>query len=74
MVSENLGNIIFVKEFELYVREIGYSVELCKPYDPQTKGRVEQVIRFIKELILEGREYCEIDSLNSACLEWVRRK
>lgn len=34
VVSENLGNIIFVKEFEQYVREIGYSVVLCKPYDP----------------------------------------
>lgn len=31
VVSENLGSIIFVKEFEQYVREFGYSVVLCKP-------------------------------------------
>lgn len=71
VVSENLGNIIFVKEFEQYVREIGYSVVLCKPYDPQTKGRVEQAVRFVKQQFLEGREYCGIDCLNSACLEWL---
>lgn len=71
VVSENLGNIIFVKEFEAYVREIGYSVVLCKPYDPQTKGRVEQAVRFVKEQFLEGREYFGIDCLNSACLEWL---
>lgn len=71
VVSENLGNIIFVKEFEHYVREVGYSVVLCKAYDPQTKGRVEQAVRFVKEQFLEGREYCGIDCLNSACLEWL---
>lgn len=49
VVSENLGNIIFVKEFKQYVKEIGYSVVLCKPYDPQTKGSVEQAVRFVKE-------------------------
>lgn len=74
VVSENIANIIFVKEFELYVREVGYNVVLCKPHNSQIKGRVEQDIRFIKEQFLEGREYCEIDSLNSACLEWARRK
>lgn len=53
------------------MREIGYSVVLCKPFDPQTKGRVEQAVRFVKEQFLEGREYCGIDCLNSACLEWL---
>lgn len=52
VVSENIANIIFVKEFELYVREVGYNVVLCKPHNPQIKGRVEQDIRFVKEQFL----------------------
>jgi transposase len=71
VVSENLGNIIFVKEFEEYVRQAGYSVVLCKPRDPQTKGRVEQLVGYVKQAFFEGRECCGIDQLNSAALEWL---
>lgn len=35
VVSENLGNIIFVPAFEEYVKRIGYNVSLCRPRDPQ---------------------------------------
>lgn len=71
VVSENLGNIVFVKAFEEYVKQIGFSVVLCKPREPQSKGRVEQAVRFVKENFLAGRTYCGIDSLNSTCLEWL---
>lgn len=71
VVSENLGNIIFVPEFEEYVKRIGYSVVLCRPRDPQTKGRVEAFVKHVKVQFLEGRTYTGIDSLNSAALEWL---
>lgn len=71
VVSENLGNIIFVPEFEDYVKRTGYSVVLCRPRDPQTKGRVEVFVRHVKEVFLTGRIYTGIDSLNSAALEWL---
>ena len=74
MVSENLGNIIFVPAFEKYVKRIGYSVSLCRPRDPQSKGKVEEVIGYVKQSFLEGRVYTGIDSLNSAALAWLDRE
>lgn len=71
VVSENLGNIVFVKTFEEYVKQTGFIVVLCKPREPQSKGRVEQSVNFIKENFLAGRTYCGVDCLNSACLEWL---
>lgn len=71
VISENMGDIIFVKEFEDYVRDTGFSIYLCKRYDPQTKGRVEKVVDTVKHGFLDGRIYCGIDNLNSACLEWL---
>jgi transposase len=44
VVSENLGNIIFVPAFEEYVKRIGYSVSLCRPRDPQSKGYVKTFV------------------------------
>ena len=73
VVSENLGNIIFVKEFEEYIKKTGFSVVLCRPRDPQSKGKVEEVIGYIKAAFLEGRTYAGIDSLNSAFLAWLDR-
>ena len=64
VVSENVGDIIFVKEFEDYIKETGFSIYLCRGYDPQTKGRVEKAVDSIKHDFLDGRIYCGIDKLN----------
>ncbi len=64
VVNENLGNIIFVPAFEEYVKHIGYSVSLCRPRDPQSKGKVEKVVGYVKQSFLEGRVYTGIDTLN----------
>ena len=38
----------FVKEFEDYIKETGFSIYLCKGYDPQTKGReVTRIEEFV---------------------------
>ena len=71
VVSENLGNIILVEQFEEFVKEVGYSVILCRPRDPQTKGKVESFVRYVKENFLAGTVYTGIDSLNSAALHWL---
>ncbi|MFI3165538.1 MAG: DDE-type integrase/transposase/recombinase [Bacillota bacterium] len=70
-VSENLGDIVFVKEFEDYVKRIGFSIYLCKGSDPSSKGRVEALVGHTKHHFLDGRIYCGIDVLNSQCLEWL---
>ena len=71
VVDENFGNIVLVPKFEEYVRKIGFSVHLCRPRDPQSKGKVETFVRYIKESFLQGRIYKGIDVLNSDALRWL---
>ena len=71
MVSENFGNILLVPKFENFVRSTGFSVRLCRPHDPQSKGKVETFVRYVKESFLQGRIFAGIDSLNSAALRWL---
>lgn len=73
VVSENCGEIIFTKDFEEYRNAVGFEIMLCRKQDPDTKGKVENVIRYVKMNFLDGREYGGIDSLNSACLGWLDR-
>ena len=73
IVSENAGSIVYVKEFEKYKKEVGFNVYLCKGYDPDSKGKIENVVKFVKTSFLDSRTYCGIDSLNIECLRWLDR-
>ena len=66
VVDENFGNIVLVPKFEEYVKKVGFSVHLCRPRDPQSKGKVETFVRYIKESFLQGRVYKGIDVLVEA--------
>lgn len=48
VVSENLGEVIFVKEFEEFIKNTGFPIYLCKGHDPSTKGKVEKTVDFVK--------------------------
>ena len=71
VVDENAGNIVLAKEFENYVRDTGFSVVLCRPKQPNTKGKVEALVKFVKMSFLDGRIYSGITELNAAALRWL---
>lgn len=73
VVSENLGDVIFVKKFEDFIKETGFSIYLSKGYDPSTKGKVEKTVDFVKHQFLGGRLYYGIDRLNSEFLDCLDR-
>jgi len=68
VVNENAGNIMYTKAFDEYRERAEFKVFLCRKADPDTKGRVENLVKYIKTSFLDSREYTGIDSLNSACL------
>lgn len=73
VVLENLGEVIFVKEFEEFIKDTGFSIYICKGYDPSTKGKVEKTVDFVKHQFLDGRIYYGIDRLNAEFLDWLDR-
>ena len=34
--------VIFVKEFEDFIKETGFTIYLCKKHDPVTKGKIKK--------------------------------
>lgn len=72
-VSENFGDVIFTHEFERYRQQMKFKVHLCRGADPQSKGRVEAVVKYLKYNFAAHRTYANLASFNEDCLEWLTR-
>ncbi|WP_026286324.1 IS21 family transposase [Salsuginibacillus kocurii] len=74
VVSENAGDIVYTKAFQTYKTERGFHVYLCRKSDPQSKGKVENVVKFIKQNFGKNRTFHQLDTWNEQCLAWLKRK
>jgi transposase len=72
-VSENAGDILYTETFESYRHYAGFSVRLCRGYDPESKGKIESVIKYVKNNFLSCRRFGGVSSLCSEALKWLDR-
>ncbi len=74
LVSENHGDLIYTKEFAAYLQRRKFNVYMCRKADPESKGRVEKVVDFVKDNFASNRTFYSIDRWNDDCLKWLRRR
>ena len=72
-VSENHGDIIYTAGFQSFINEMKFDVYLCHGADPESKGKVENVVKFAKHGFAEHRTLTDIDSFNEDCIAWLKR-
>jgi len=72
-VSENHGDIIFTHEFEKYRKLHNLNVFMCRKSDPETKGKIESVVKYVKNNFLANRVFMGIDLLNESFTDWLER-
>lgn len=65
---------IWQKDYESFMKTVGFQTKLCKPYHPFTKGKVERLVRFVKENFLLGRVFYDITDLNRAVQDWCNEQ
>ncbi|MCC8177094.1 MAG: IS21 family transposase [Bacteroidales bacterium] len=73
IVAENLGDYQLTREMEAFRKSAGYEAVFCRPADPQSKGKVENVVRFVKDNFLKGRKFTTVESLNEQAAGWLER-
>lgn len=73
LVRENHGDLLLTEEFRSYVNYRSFSLHFCRKADPQSKGKVENVIRYIKYNFLRGRKYINNPLLNQQSGQWLSR-
>jgi len=73
MVDENLGDLLLTSGFERYVSSESFEAIFCRKSDPQSKGKVENVVKYVKGNFVKGRIFNGTDSLNESALGWLSR-
>ena len=72
-VSENHGDIIYTEGFQDYLSEVKFDVFLCRGADPESKGKIENVVKYAKHGFAEHRIFTDIESFNADCIAWLNR-
>jgi len=72
-VAENAGDLIFTEAYENYRKYAGFTIFLCRGNDPESKGKIESCVKYVKRNFLACRIYCGISTLNSDGLAWLER-
>lgn len=72
-VNENIGDIIYTYEFEKFRQECKVSIYMCRGADPESKGKIENTIKYIKGNFLDHRIFIDDQTLNESCLQWLDR-
>lgn len=73
MVDENLGDLLLTSDFRHYVRNESFEAIFCRKADPETKGKVENVVKYVKQNFLRGRDFTNLKELNQSALAWLQR-
>lgn len=72
-VSENAGDIIYTEGFQNYLNAMRFEIFLCRGADPESKGRVENFVKYVKHGFAEHRIFTDIASFNEDCISWLDR-
>jgi len=74
LTSENHGDLIFTHRFAGYIQKRKFRVHMCRKADPESKGRIENVIGFIKNNFAHNRIFHNLDKWNEETLAWMDRR
>jgi transposase len=64
------GKPLWNSRFEDFAVDMGFVPKVCRPRRPQTKGKVERLVDYVKDNFLPGRQFRDIDDLNGQARDW----
>lgn len=64
------GQLHWHPRFADLTTSLGITARVCKPYTPQTKGKVERSVGLVKHDFWPGVRFSDLDDLNRQALAW----
>lgn len=70
VLGRTAGTVLWHPVFEDFARYYGFTPRACQPYRPQTKGKVESGVKYVKRNALAGRRCASWEALNAWLETW----
>lgn len=71
--DENYGDCLLTKAFNAFVNQEHIECIFCRKSDPESKGKVENVVKYVKYNFLKCRTFYDIAQLNDEGVRWLSR-
>lgn len=73
IVDENKGDLILTDGFRAYTKERSFQLHFCRKSDPESKGKIENAVKYVKQNFLYNRAFYTIETLNDEVIGWLSR-
>ena len=74
VVSENKGDIIYTKDFKCFIDEMELDMYVCRKADPESKGKIENFIKYAKYNFFGTRDFTDLQGANVSLQGWLERR
>lgn len=74
LTSENHGDLVYTHAFANYLKNRKFKVYMCRKADPESKGRIENVVGYVKNNFAIHRKFYNLDRWNEDCYKWLNRR
>lgn len=71
VIEERFREVTLNERFLRYASQIGLDVRVCEGYDPESKGKVEAGVKYVKGDCLYGDTYANWSALTSHLSHWL---
>lgn len=70
-IKEEFREVWFNEEFYRYATLAGFDIRVCEGYDPESKGKVEAGVKYVKNDFFYGDNFFSLDDLKQSLLTWL---
>ncbi|MDM5144879.1 hypothetical protein ICE98_01981 [Lactococcus lactis] len=63
--KSQFSNVVFNERFRQYAKDAGFKPIACRPFRPQTKGKVEALARTVDRLLVFNNEFEDLEELQA---------
>jgi transposase len=73
VLKPGIKDVHYNNKFMDFARHYGFYPKLCRPYRPQTKGKVENLVRYVKKNFLTMQDTNDFIVLNNNGRKWLKK-
>jgi len=73
LIDQTGGELHFNQKFLQFAAYYGFVPRVCRAYRPETKGKIESTVRFVKQNFWPGISFLSLADLNQQARTWMEK-